>query len=412
MTSLPTILRVMWITVGALSAAVSLPGSIELLLLTLGSFLPRPRAGRYSPQAEDTATPVRRLAVVVPAHNEEANIGGCVASLLSAASSSPASASYEVDIVVIADNCTDGTADRARAAGARVIARHNQELRGKGYALHAAFNTLLPERHQAYLIVDADSEVDPNFLEESVRVLTAGADAVQCRYLVRHPGRSIRTRLMNVAMRAFNVLRPRGRYRLGLSCGIYGNGFGMTRATLEAVPYTAASVVEDLEFHLALVRSGRRVQFVETTTVYGDMPASGKGASSQRARWEGGRLRMMREKAPGLLADVFAGRLTALEPLLELLLQPLALHVLLLLVAVLTPNVVVRAAGLAGLAIVATHVLAAIFLTGGSWADVFVLAAAPFYVIWKILLVPVLVRSSRSSAAWVRTERASDKRQP
>ena len=67
---------------------------------------------------------------------------------------------------------------------------------------------------------------------------------------------------MNVALLAFNVLRPRGRARWGLSCGILGNGFGLARKTLEAVPYDASSVVEDLEYHLRVVESGRRVEFL------------------------------------------------------------------------------------------------------------------------------------------------------
>ena len=58
-------------------------------------------------------------------------------------------------------------------------------------------------------------------------LLRSGADAVQCRYLVRNAGASVRTRLMSIALRAFNVLRARGRDGLGLSCGIYGNGFGL-----------------------------------------------------------------------------------------------------------------------------------------------------------------------------------------
>ena len=107
-------------------------------------------------------------------------------------------------------------------------------------------------------VVDADSVVDSNLLLEVVRKFRSGADGVQVRYVVLNPQDSLRTRLMNVAFMAFNVLRARGRERMGLSVGIFGNGFGLSRATLKAVPHDAHSLVEDLEYHLQLVRAGRK----------------------------------------------------------------------------------------------------------------------------------------------------------
>ena len=378
------------IILGTAIAILTLPGTIELLVLTIGGTLsPRRRARKAVAETFN-------LAVVVPAHNEESNIARTVKSLQSAG---------PLTVVVVADNCDDRTADVAREAGARVLVRNNRDERGKGYALNFAFETLLPENHDAFAVVDADSVVAPNFAVEIESLLRSGADAVQCRYLVRNAGESIRTRLMNVALSAFNVLRPRGRDRWGLSCGIYGNGFALSAETLRSVPYTAASVVEDLEYHIALVRAGRRVEFADATTVFGDMPSSGAGVKTQRARWEGGRFRMIAEKVPQLAKETMRGRLAFLEPCLDLLLLPLAFHVTLLLLAAATPFWPARAAGLAGLTVVLFHLLAAIRVTGGGASELAALAAAPFYVIWKILLLPRLIKSSRSNAAWVRTER-------
>lgn len=388
-----------WVAAGCLAALVSLPGTVELALLTLGGVLPRRR-----PLAGIVEAPWR-VAVVVPAHNEEAGIRSCVESLLRCAA--PAT---ELHVVVVADNCSDNTAAAASHAGARVLVRNNPVDRGKGYALDYAFQTLLPERFDAFLVVDADSRVAPTFLAETVRLLREGADAVQCRYLVGNPESSIRTRLMSVALRGFNVLRPRGRDRWGLSCHLYGNGFGMRRETLAEVPYSAASVVEDLEYHILLVKAGKRVRFADATVVLGEMPEGGKGVATQRARWEGGRFRMLRENAPALAVEVLKGRLLLLEPFVDLLLFPLAFHVTLLLLAASTPWTPARAAGLAGLTVVVFHLLAAIFATGGGWRDFAALAAAPFYICWKLVLIPKLIKSSLSGTAWVRTERAAEKR--
>jgi cellulose synthase/poly-beta-1,6-N-acetylglucosamine synthase-like glycosyltransferase len=397
--TLTTLFVTIWRCLGFAAALVSLPGSVELLCLTVAAALPR----RSKPR--DARKRFERLAVVVPAHNEEANIGACVASVLKAARPD-----FQVEIIVVADNCEDRTAGVATESGARVLVRQDSNLRGKGYALDFAFTRLLAEGIGAFLVVDADTEVSANFFQEAGGILQTGADAVQCRYLVENVGESIRTRLMNVAFLGFNVTRPRGRDRLGLSCGIYGNGFGMRRETLEQVPYLAASVVEDLEYHICLVQAGKRVRFADRAIVRGVMPAAGKGVETQRSRWEGGRLRILRERAPGLALDVMRGKIRATEPLLDLLLSPLAFHVTLLAVAASTPLLIVRATGIAGLAIVAMHLFVAILVGGGNWRDFAALLAAPFYVSWKLLLIPSLVRSSRNNSAWVRTERKADQK--
>lgn len=380
----------------AIVAALTLPGTLELLLLSFAGLLPKRRAARPLPRPF-------RLAVVVPSHNESLNITRCVASLAAADRTG-----LDLTITVIADNCTDDTAAVAANAGARVLVRNNAEKRGKGFALDYAFGILMPEVYDGFCVVDADSAVSHNLWTATAAELAAGADATQCRYVVRNSGDSIRTRLMNVALLAFNVLRPRGRDRLGLSCGIYGNGFALAAQTLREVPYTAESVVEDLEFHLALVRAGKRVRFLDDASVSGDMPVAGAGVKTQRARWEGGRFRMMAEKAPVLLGEILRGRLRLTEPLLDLLLLPLAFHVVLLLIAALAPFPFARGAGITGLAVVIFHLFATIAATGGTWRDVAVLAAAPFYVIWKLLLIPKLLATSRSGAAWVRTERSGE----
>lgn len=377
--------------IGTPLAAVTLPGTVELAALTAGALLPR-----RTPAPAGAAA--RKTAVVIPAHNEEAAIGRAVSSLASSEG-----VAGELTTVVIADNCSDQTAAIAQAAGARVMIRTHHQLRGKGFALDFAFRQLLREGFGYLIVVDADSVVDRGFVRRMQSML-AGADAVQCAYKVANASDSIRTRLMNVALLAFNVLRPRGRDRLGLSAGILGNGFALRSATLRDVPYDAGSVVEDLEYHLRLVRAGKRVRFADTT-VWGDMPASGKGVSTQRARWEGGRFLMLRQHGAKLAKEVFRGRLTLLEPLLDLLLFPLAMHVSLLLVLAAIPCSFTQVYAGVALSIVVLHILAAIATCGGDWRDLASLAVAPFYVAWKLTVMPLVVRASRSDATWVRTAR-------
>ena len=383
------------LAVGLLLAAVTLPGTVELLVLTLFGALPaRKRRAR--------AQGALHLAVVVPAHDEASGIEACVASLL--ACEAPAG-SFEV--VVVADNCSDQTARLACGAGARVLVRQDEERRGKGYALDHAFKKLLAETRapDAFLVVDADTRVAPDLVRVFEAAFASGSEAAQCRYTASNPEASLRTRLQNIALLAFNLLRPRGREWLRLSVGIAGNGFGLTRSVLERFPYEARSVVEDLEYHLLLVEGGVRVEFLEETSVLGEMPTQKRAAASQRARWEGGRLRMIREHVPTLARRVLAGKLRLLEPLLELLLLPLALHVLLLLACLVAPVAATRAYALGGLGLVGLHVLCALGVGRAGARDLLALASAPLYVAWKLVQLPRLLGAARSDAGWVRTER-------
>jgi cellulose synthase/poly-beta-1,6-N-acetylglucosamine synthase-like glycosyltransferase len=353
-----------------------------------------------------------RLALVVPAHNEQLHVARCVRSLLASIPSG-----IEAAVIVIADNCDDLTVSAAAMAGARVMERRNLAERGKGYALDFAFRALEAEHWDAFAVVDADSVVASNvaasnFVAEFSAALQTGADAVQCRYLATNAQDSMRNRLKSVGLAAFNVLRPRGRDRLGLSAGIYGNGFALSADTLRAVPYRATSIVEDLEYHYALLRAGRKVRFVDATAVYADIPSGATAVKTQRARWEGGRFRMLAEKAPGLVRDIAGGNLALVEPLLDLLLLPLAFHVALLLLAAAAPAWPVRAIALTGLGVVALHLMAAIHVTGGGPRELAALLGAPFYIVWKILMIPRLWSASRSRAAWVRTERPSNRNTP
>jgi cellulose synthase/poly-beta-1,6-N-acetylglucosamine synthase-like glycosyltransferase len=381
--------------VGIFALLATVPGTLEILLVTVGSLR---RARRRS----DAGLGNFRLAVVIPAHNEAALIARCVASV--AVSVQQAG---NCEIVVVADNCTDDTARLAAAAGARVLVRQDAVLRGKGYALRTAFDQLQAEGFGAFLVVDADSTVSSNLVSESRSRLSAGAAAVQCRYRVANDRVSLRTRLMDVAFLAFNVLRPKGRAGWGISAGILGNGFALRGETLQKVPYNAASIVEDLEYHLRLVAAGERVDFIDQATVFGEIPAGGEAARVQRSRWEGGRLLMAKEWIPRLAAGVGRGQWRLIEPLLDLLTFPLAYQVLLLALLVVLPGPF-REYAVGALGVIVCHVLVASFLGGHPLKAVLALAAAPFYVVWKVTTLDAVFSASRRGARWVRTGRDNE----
>lgn len=379
-------------TIGAASATLAFPGTVELALLNLGALMPAPRAMRRT-RLEG------KLAVVIPAHNEEASIGDCLDSLFRCDSLEL------VDVYVVADNCTDDTATVATARGACVMERRDDEKRGKGQALAFAFGRLAAYGYAAFVVVDADSRLEPNFFTETAAAFAGGSDAVQCPYLVANPNDSRSTRLMDLALRGFNLVRPMSRGRLGFSAGILGNGWGVTAETLRKIPYRAGSVVEDLEYHLELLRYGVRVDYLGSTAIYGAMPAGGRGRETQRARWEGGRLRMLRERGVELIAGTLRGNVRMGEVLLDLLLLPLGYFVPLLICCLILPTHASRLVGSVGLLAVAVHVACCV-RAGGSWVrDLTVLATTPAYVAWKFMQIPRVVGTSFKRAQWIRTAR-------
>jgi hypothetical protein len=118
---------------------------------------------------------------------------------------------------------------------------------------------------------------------------------------------------------------------------------------------------------------------------------------------------MLIQKSPGLVRDLLRGKIRCLEPLLELLLLPLAFHVILLVLAIASPLPLVRAVGVGGLAVVIVHLAATIAIGKNGWRDVVTLGSAPFYIAWKLILIPSLVRNARTDQEWVRTSRNAER---
>ncbi len=277
--------------------------TLYLLGLLLAAINAR-RDGPSSP-ALSTGSGRMRFLIVVPARNEQAGIAATVQGLRNV--------SYPPElfsVVVIADNCGDETASRAAAAGAEVLVREDRGRRGKGYALGWGLERLLPERPdvEAVVVVDADCSVSENLLTAMERQFRSGVRALQVAYTVANPRASRETALRFAAFALFNVIRPLGKERLGLSSGLMGTGMAFRRELLEREPWQVSSLAEDGEYHLRLVEAGERVAFVAEAWVSSPMPLSANARGQQQARWEGGKLRLVRHWSPRLLRSGLAHR--------------------------------------------------------------------------------------------------------
>jgi cellulose synthase/poly-beta-1,6-N-acetylglucosamine synthase-like glycosyltransferase len=383
-------------------AAGGLAGLTGYLLLLTGAAL----AGKQTPPPATAHG--RRFALLVPAHDEETTIGRLLASTRALAY--PAG---RYDVYVIADNCTDRTAEVARDAGAQVEERFDQSARGKGYALRWLL-ALLRERgtrYDAYVVIDADTVVQPDLLRRLDARFEAGSQVVQVYYTVLNVGESPVAALRYAALAAVHYLRPLGRARLGLSCGLKGNGMGFLAPVLEQHGWEWFTLAEDVEFHLALVAAGLKVDFVPETTVLADMPVTLAQAASQNERWERGRLEMLRERGSRLIADGLRQRdPVRLDAVVEQLIPPISVPVVLA-GAVLAGSILVRArlaAILAGFSLGGQlgYVVAGLMLARAPWRVYRALAYAPAYVGWKVWLY-ARSAAARGAAPWIRTARTS-----
>jgi len=346
--------------------------------------------------------------VVVPAHDEEAGIARTIANLR--ALEYPA---HLRRLWVVADNCGDGTAAVAAAAGAEVLVREDPDRRGKGYALALAFQHCLDEGWaDAVVVVDADTVARPNLLSALAEQFAVGAEVVQVNYGILADRDSWRTRLLRLSFALFHGVRSIARERLRLSCGLRGNGMAFKIDVLRRVPHRAFSVVEDLEYGLDLGAAGVRVRYAAGTEVLGEMPSQEPAARLQRRRWEGGRAQL-RRRVPGLLAQAWHKRDWVLADLaFDLALPPLT-------TLATWASVGTGAVSLAALAgwvrpvALTPWLLADLGLTGyvlRGWLASGVglrglldLAWAPAFVIWKLWRVG----TGAPPKEWVRTARAA-----
>jgi len=361
--------------------------------------------------------PKHRFLLLIPAHNEEMLLGEMLRGLRR--HSYPES---HYEIVVIADNCDDRTAFIAGAARASVLVRNDPDSRGKGQALNWAMTGPLRawERpYDAVVVLDADSWVNRDFLWFLDRALARGHELLQGYYGVLNPQDSWRTSLLTASLAAFHFLRPLGRDRLGLSCGLKGNGMCFSRRLVDTYGYPAFSVVEDLELALFFLQEGLTVTFVPGAQIYGQMARSGRDAHTQRVRWEGGRFALLRQWAGRLLLDGLRRRSAArIDGALDLVIPPFTILAAGT-AALLCATLLLRLFGQAppanlnltlcafAAASQAVYLLSSLRLTRAPGVIYKRLLFAPVFVLWKLGLYGrmMLRRKPPGAPRWVRTGR-------
>lgn len=394
---------------------------LDALLLTAAAVLALPAATyciecvvaavcpARSAQTDDPAPP--KTTLLVPAHDEAAMISETVRGLTAAVDQGLPGRG---EVLVVADNCSDSTAQLAEEAGASVTVRNDPERRGKGFAIEHGMRALEGSPPDVVVIVDADCRLKARDL----RTLTSRAHAlrapVQAQYVIDAPHQD--SPLANIsafAVRVKNCVRPRGLEAMGLPCQLTGSGMAFPYEVLRNAPPTGSNIVEDMVMGIGIALQGTPPRALSRATVSSVLPSGTEAATGQRRRWEHGHLSTALRHSPRLLLAA-ARRLSPslLAMGLDLLVPPLALLTSISIACVGACAVsalnggdhLALAVSAAGLLMVALGTISAWLRYGRDVLPLRHLLLAPGYVAWKIPLY-IAFFARKSQQTWNRTAR-------
>lgn len=259
----------------ALSAMVSIAVAIPIVYLYLLAVASLRRS-----RTEPSASPSRRFAIAIPAHNEESVIDRTIKALRDM--DYPAEL---VDVFVVADHCSDRTASLAREAGATVFERDDGLRGSKGAALRYLFKRALGDsRHDAVVIFDADTRVEPGFLRIMDARLAQGDQVIQGQHVIRNPQDGWFPALTWAMFLVDNRFQNQSRSNLGWSAKNMGDSICFRADVLRRLGW-GEGLTEDYAFRQRLLLEGINISYEPGAKGYGEAPQTWKVARAQRSRW-------------------------------------------------------------------------------------------------------------------------------
>lgn len=252
------------------------------------------------------AKKMHKYAILIAARNEKAVIGNLLDSI--------SKQDYPMDLVttfVVADNCTDNTAEIARSKGAICYERFDEEHKTKGFALQYLLDRIGEDygrmSFEGYFIFDADNLLNSDYIsrmndafDSGEKIITSYRNTknfdenwIASTYAI-HWLRSIRCN-----HRARSVFR--------LATNIQGTGFLFTNEIVrDGWKYT--SLTEDRALTADAVAQGYRISYNDAAMFYDEQPVNLKIALRQRLRWSKGHLQAFAESGPYLFINIFLGK--------------------------------------------------------------------------------------------------------
>ena len=299
----------------AAAIVLMLPVLVFLLQVMAAILLPK---SVFKPLAERPS-----VAVLIPAHNESLVITKTIQTIL------PQLLPQD-QLLVVADNCTDDTANMARNLGANVVERLNSTLRGKGYALDHGIQYLQNMPPQVVMIVDADCSISADFIQILAQACVQLQRPVQALDLMLAPANAnLKIKIAEFAWAVKNKVRPLGFKALGLPCQLMGTGMAFLWTDITKMSLANGHIAEDMKLGIDFCRAAKAAVFIPDVLVTSLFPQGEQASTTQRARWEHGHLGMIITEAPSLLLESLKLRNVQMFGLAcDLIVPPLAVLVL------------------------------------------------------------------------------------
>lgn len=244
--------------------------------------------------------PSRRFVIAIPAHDEESVIAATVRRLR-ALDYPP----EQFEIHVVADHCSDNTAEAARQAGAHVHERNEGPRTGKGVALSWLFQQVFEDNENdcdAVVIFDADTQVDTGFLRTMDARLEQGDRVIQGQHIISNPQRGWFPALTRAMFLVDNRFQNLGRTNLGWSAKHMGDSICFRAEILRKIGW-GQGLTEDYQLRQRLLLEGVKIGYEPAAMGFGEAPLTWAQAQAQRARWLRGTYDSSQQFARRLLAE-------------------------------------------------------------------------------------------------------------
>ena len=347
-----------------------------------------------------------KIAVLIPAHNEALTIERTLASVLPQIGSGDR-------IVVVADNCTDNTANLARKFDIIVLERNDPTKLGKGYALDYGIQFLKSDAPSTVVLIDADCMVHPNTIQQLAASALDSGKPVQATYLQDRPAESnSKDTISALAILVKNFVRLQGLKNLQFPCLLYGTGMAFPWSVIVTTSLANGNIVEDMQLAIDLAIAGYSPLYCPSARVTGILPQEEQASKTQRTRWEHGHLQTLLTQVPRLLGAAIAQKRADLLILaLDLGVPPLSLLVTVwgtvsataLLFGFFSglwlPSLVLAIAGL----LILISIVGSWFKFGRETIPGSILLKIPLYILWKIPLYFAFAIAPQKE--WIKTKR-------
>lgn len=256
-------------------------------------------------------TIIHKIGVLISARNESAVISQLIDSI-----KSQDYPQDKITVFVVADNCTDNTAEIAREHGAVVYERFNKELIGKGYALNYLLeniaNDFRDDPCDAYIVFDADNILEANYISEMNKTFSDGYQIVTSYRNSKNYGDSWISAGYGLWFLRESKYLNNSRMLTNTSCAIGGTGFLFSRSICEKYNgWNFFLLTEDIEFTVQNVIDGQKIGFCPNAVLYDEQPVTLKQSWKQRLRWSKGFLQVCQKYGTKLMKNIFTRNFTS-----------------------------------------------------------------------------------------------------